>query len=172
MHNRLATPQDGDSVLALYMEAFGEEERETVANLAVQLLMEPEAFSFVTEIEGGIVGHVAFSPVVDAEAFYQGYLLAPLAVHPTFQRRGIGSKLIETGFEHLTKQNVDVVFVYGDPAFYGRFGFETDLAARFAPPYQLKYPFGWQAKLLADPQNLPAIASLICLKPLQDNNLW
>jgi len=40
------------------------------------------------------------------------------------QRQGIGSELVEAGLEACLSQGVDLVFVLGSPAYYGRFGFE------------------------------------------------
>jgi putative acetyltransferase len=49
--------------------------------------------------------------------------LAPVAVHPKWQRRGIGSALIQRGLEECRKRGVGAVFVLGEPALYARFGF-------------------------------------------------
>ena len=43
---------------------------------------------------------------------------------------------------------VNVVFVYGDPKYYGKFGFSAEVASAYSPPYELQYPFGWQAVAL------------------------
>jgi len=50
--------------------------------------------------------------------------LSPLGVVPNMQRQGIGSELVEAGLEACLSQGVDLVFVLGSPAYYGRFGFE------------------------------------------------
>ena len=93
-----------------------------------------------------IVGHVAFSPVFDgASRTCIGYILAPLAVNPAHHKTGIGSMLVKAGMNQLSDAGVDLFFVYGDPKFYERFGFEANTALRFMPPYALAYPFGWLA---------------------------
>lgn len=116
--------------------------------MAIDLLAEttnPETISLVAESGAAIVGHVAFSPASDAHADrFLGYILAPLAVHPSFQKRRIGTRLIEQGTEQLGNLAVDIVFVYGDPGFYRRFGFRPDGALEYVPPYKLQYPFGWE----------------------------
>jgi len=176
MNIRRCIPDDRDYIRDLYLAAFPEEERETVAALAVSLLAgetSPETLTLVAELDGKIVGHVAFSPIEDRlDATLRGYLLAPLAVHPDFQKRGIGSELVASGLKQLADANTAIAFVYGDPQFYGRFGFETQLAERFTPPYTLEYPIGWQAKPIADPESLPGTASLSCVAALQDPSLW
>ena len=88
---------------------------------------------------------MAFSPVtIGVNENFQGYNLAPLGVKPDCQKRRIGSKLIENGMQQLSRMGVDILFVYGDPGYYSRFGFSADAAVRYTPPYRLKYPFGWQ----------------------------
>ena len=49
--------------------------------------------------------------------------LAPMAVHPAWQRRGIGGALVRAGLEACRAARHDVVMVIGHPAFYPRFGF-------------------------------------------------
>jgi putative acetyltransferase len=66
-----------------------------------------------------VVGHVAFSPL-DAPG---GVGLAPLAVRPPWQRRGIGERLVRRGLEACRAVGAGFVVVLGDPAYYGRFGF-------------------------------------------------
>ena len=52
--------------------------------------------SYVAEVQGEIVGHVAFSPVT-AEGASGGVGLAPVAVVDRFRRQGIAARLIEAG---------------------------------------------------------------------------
>jgi len=176
MKIRLATPSDSDRIRTMYLFAFPDGESETVASLAVDLLAEttaPETFSFVAESDAKIVGHVAFSPVSDAHADgFLGYILAPLAVDPSFQKRRIGTQLIEHGVAQLSKIAVDIVFVYGDPNFYGRFGFQPDGALKYVPPYELQFPFGWLSKPLADVDSFAPSGNLSCVSSLCRPDIW
>jgi putative acetyltransferase len=70
-----------------------------------------------------IVGHVAFSPVT-LSGGDGGVGLAPLAVWPTFQRRGIGAALVRDGLVSAERAGFRFVVVLGEPAYYRRFGFE------------------------------------------------
>lgn len=176
MQIRQAGLRDCDSVRDLYLFTFPEIEREAVAALAINLLTArttPETFALVAETDDILIGHIAFSPVtrIDTDKFL-GYILAPLAVHPEFQQRRIGTNLIKAGMEYLAKLNVDIVFVYGDPQFYSRFGFDAAIAAGYLPPYQLRYPLGWQAKALTDVNTFPAAGQLTCVKALREPQLW
>ena len=60
---------------------------------------------------------------IEAKQVPKFVVLAPVAVLPSLQRRGIGSSLIEAGLAHVARMNAAAVFVLGDPAYYGRFGF-------------------------------------------------
>jgi putative acetyltransferase len=176
MRIRTATGADRDGVRAVYLSAFGEEEREAVAGLAVELLSEepaPRTISLVAESAGTLVGHVAFSPVTIAGAGdFRACILAPLAVEPAYQRRGIGSKLVGAGMAQLSEMGVDMLFVYGDPEYYGRFGFSADVAHPFIPPYRLQYPFGWQGIILNERATARPVGKLACVRPLCDPELW
>lgn len=78
--------------------------------------------SVVAEVEGRVVGHVAFSPVT-IDGVGGGLGLAPLAVVPERQREGIGGALIRAGLEAATAAEAAFVVVLGHPPYYPRFGF-------------------------------------------------
>jgi len=81
--------------------------------------------SLVAEDEGRIVGHVLFSPVSVAspEGTTVGAGLAPVAVSPSCQKQGVGSRLIREGLAACRDANCPFVVVLGEPAYYQRFGF-------------------------------------------------
>ena len=176
MRIRIATSQDCDEVREVHLGAFPEGEREMVSKLAVSLLSEattPPTISFVAESDGVVVGHVAFSPVTsDSKEKFQGYILAPLGVKPDFQKRGIGSLLIESGRQKLKKAGAHLLFVYGDPQYYSRFGFLAETADRYTPPYTLQYPFGWQACALNENNPTKTHSKIVCVNSLCDPELW
>lgn len=173
---RLATDIDRDDIREIYMQAFPEGENETVAALAVDLLNEEtrsSTLTFVAEVDDTVVGHVAFSPVIlDNNNDWTGYILAPLAVKPEYQKRQLGSKLVETGQEQLIKSGVNVLLVYGDPGYYGRFGFNAETAVGYLPPYELEYPSGWLATNLSQGVVTGSVRSISCVDLLNDPQLW
>lgn len=173
---RDAVPADGNGIRSVYLRAFPEGENQAVATLAVNLLLEgaePGTFALVAEVDGDIVGHVAFSPVVAAgRTGWTGYILAPLGVVPGHQKTGIGSQLVERGVELLSRHMANAILVYGDPKYYGRFGFSAEAALRFVAPYELTYPFGWQARVLRDGGPPDGVASLSCVPSLRNPALW
>ena len=173
---RLATNLDRENVREIHLCAFSEGENQTVSALAVKLLSEelsPGTISLVAEVDGTVVGHIAFSPVtVNSNKNWRGYILAPLGVKPDYQKHKIGSQLIENGMERLSKMGVNVLFVYGDPEYYGKFGFSADHASGYSPPYELEYPFGWQAIILNKGDFTESTVTISCVDPLQDAALW
>lgn len=93
--------------------------------------------SLVAETDGAVVGHVLFSRMdVEADsAALSAAGLAPVSVVPERQGRGIGAALIRAGFDALRAQGVAISFVFGNEAYYPRFGYSPDLATRFASPF-------------------------------------
>jgi len=86
--------------------------------------------SLVAEEEGQIVGHILFSPaglIGHPEARIMG--LAPMAVLPEHQNKGIGSALVRAGLEQCRNLGFAAVIVLGHPEYYPRFGFKP--ASRF-----------------------------------------
>ncbi len=127
----------------------------------------------MAEDEDDVVGHVAFSPVgLTSDARFTGYLLAPLAVRPDCQARGLGTALVREGMRRVGGPGVDVLFVYGDPGYYGRFGFSAAAADGFEAPFPLTYDFGWQACHLQSRDAAPARGRITCVAPLNQASLW
>lgn len=90
-----------------------------------------------------IVGHVAFSPVSLESSFgnIAGLGLAPVAVLPDHQRRGIGSALIRSGMEKCRELNTLFVVVLGEPGYYQRFGFRAASTWGIANEYNVHDEF-------------------------------
>lgn len=81
--------------------------------------------SLVAELDGEVVGHIFFSPVrIESDSTsFTALGLAPMAVLPELQNRGIGSELVRQGLKACFEMNEKVVLVLGHPEFYPRFGF-------------------------------------------------
>jgi putative acetyltransferase len=120
---RREKPDDITAVRAVNETAFGQP---TEAGIVDSIRMAcPDAVSLVA-IEGErVVGHIFFSPVVVSgpSGSIQGMGLAPMAVLPERQRRGIGSMLVQAGVDAMRKRNCPFVIVLGHPEYYPRFGF-------------------------------------------------
>lgn len=81
--------------------------------------------SLVTEIEGRVVGHIAFSPVMISDGTPNWYGLGPVSVLPDFQGRRIGTALINKGLASLKSMDSKGVSLVGLPTYYNRFGFKN-----------------------------------------------
>ncbi len=171
---RRATRQDRSQIRDLHFAAFDASENETVARLALDLLDDtssPPTLSLVAESDGAVVGHVAFSPVgLAGDASFSGFLLGPLGVLPAVQGQGIGSQLVREGMQMLS--DADVLFVYGDPAYYGRFGFSAEAAAGLTAPYPLEFDFGWLALQRKPPGADSPRGEVTCVDALNNPLLW
>jgi putative acetyltransferase len=107
--------------------------------------------SLVSEVDGEIVGHILFSDLTihtDDGRTVAALALAPMAVKPEFQRRGIGGQLIGDGLARCKAEGHRIVVVFGHPEYYPRFGFSPALAANLACPYPAP-PEAWMALELA-----------------------
>ena len=83
--------------------------------------------SLVAELEGRIVGHIAFSPVTISDGTKNWYGLGPVSVLPEFQRQGIGKALIQEGLSRLKGMNAKGCCLVGHPDYYRQFGFKSVL---------------------------------------------
>ena len=124
------------AVRALLHEAFS---GLTVATLVDRLRAEGDIILALVAVapQDTVVGHIAFSraQVEQSGGARPAASLAPLAVASSHRRRGIGAALVRTGLDQLRARGEAIVFVLGDPAYYGRFGFVTEVAQTFASPY-------------------------------------
>ena len=103
------------------------------------------AVSLVAEIEGRVVGHIAFSPVTISGHSCDWYGLGPVSVLPEYQKQGIGKSLVHEGLRLLRVSGAKGVVLVGDPKYYERFGFRNlpDLILEGVPQeYFLALPFG------------------------------
>ena len=92
--------------------------------------------SLVAELEGRVVGHIAFSPVAISDGTTDWYGLGPLSVLPEYQRQGIGKALVEEGLARLKGLNARGCCLVGHPEYYRKFGFEnpSKLICEGVPP--------------------------------------
>ena len=130
-------PDDAAAVRALLDAAFG---GDTESKVVERLRADGDfVLSLVAENGEGIAGYAGFPRLVlrldERNVPVAG--LAPVGVSPLLQRRGIGSALIRDGLARLRDRAERLVFVLGDPAYYGRFGFTVmeGFVSRYAGPY-------------------------------------
>jgi putative acetyltransferase len=121
-------PERFSDIAAIHAVEVSAFKRESEAVLVDALReLNQDFISLVASVEDEIVGHICFSRVSIEGSASDGIVLAlaPLAVVPKHQRRGIGSMLVQYGLQECKRQDVDAVFVVGDPRYYSRFGFRS-----------------------------------------------
>jgi len=173
---RLAQETDLVSILKVIETAYSDEENKVIMNFVQELSSEntsPSIKSLVAEVDNQVIGYVSYSPIyLKSDTNITGYILAPLAVSPEHQKQGVGSNLINAGIDMLTKDGAGVLLVYGDPAYYGRFGFKEEIGRSFVPPYTLQYSFGWTGMMLNDLTVPEHSIQFQCVSALSKPDLW
>jgi putative acetyltransferase len=113
---------DLDAIYTVNLSAFETPAEANLVNVlrdSVQLII-----SLVADVDGATIGHIMFSPVMlSGHTNLKIMGLAPMAVIPTQQNRGVGSALVKAGLERCRKLDYSAVVVLGHPKYYPRFGF-------------------------------------------------
>ena len=130
---RPARSADHEAIARILVDAFG---GPAEARL-VELLRGSDAYvadlELVAQEDGEVVGHILLSKVrVGDEA---ALALAPMAVAPSHQRKGVGTALARAGLELVAGRSEAAVIVLGHPGYYPRFGFVPARRFGIEPPW-------------------------------------
>ena len=141
---RPESANDYDSIRSILIAAFADHPySHQTEHLIVDALRAADALTvaLVAEVDGNVVGHIAFSPVKINGMDCMWFALGPVAVLPDFQRQGIGKGLIEEGLKAIRSLGAQGCVLVGDPAYYERFGFRHNpaLVLEGIPPECFKY---------------------------------
>jgi putative acetyltransferase len=139
---RPESANDYDSIRSILIAAFADHPySHQTEHLIVEALRASDALTvaLVAEVDGNVVGHIAFSPVKIDGMNCMWFALGPVAVLPGFQRQGIGKGLIQEGLKAIRSMGAQGCVLVGDPAYYDRFGFRHNpaLAMEGVPPQYL-----------------------------------
>ena len=176
MYIREATDEDLGDVLEVERLAFGENEE---AELVRELLVDPTARPLISLLafeEDRAVGHILFTSasLMDPKSEVKVSLLAPLAVVPDKQRKGIGGDLIRDGLAKLKDSGVDLVFVLGHPEYYPKHGFKPAGILGYEAPYPIatENADAWMVQALRQSVIGSVKGKVICADALQDPKYW
>jgi putative acetyltransferase len=128
-------PGDRQQVRKLNQAAF---QRSDEADLIDGLRAEGAVLlSLVAELDGQIIGHILFSrmTIETTQNSVAAASLAPMAVLPDHQGRGVGSRLIQHGLAELRERGEQIVIVLGHKDYYPRFGFTSENARHLESPF-------------------------------------
>jgi len=155
-----------DAVKAVCLAAF---ENEGEGRLVEGLLKSgDEVISLGATVDDQLVGHILFSPVTVLAGSEDPLVgLGPMAVLPAWQRKGVGTTLVEAGLERCRAAKYGGVVVLGHPAYYPRFGFrpavEWGIVCKYPAP-----PEAFMALELA-PGGLDRASGMLHYHPLFDS---
>ena len=128
--------RDADPVAEVVRAAFGDE-GDNVAGLWAEIAESDLLLgSLVAELDGEVVGHVGLSHAwVDARReLVDVWVLSPLSVVPTRQGAGIGTRLVAAALDAARAGGAPLLFLEGDPGYYGRLGFIAGADLGFRRP--------------------------------------
>ena len=152
---RETNPNDFNHIMEVEKQAFGyDKEAKLVAELLTDTSAEP-IISLIAFHNQEAVGHILFTRAYFAEQTEQPmmHILAPLAVKPKYQNRGIGGLLIKTGLQILQSRGSNLVFVLGHKEYYPKYGFIPNANRLGYPaPYPMpeEYSDYWMVQPLGD----------------------
>lgn len=125
---RPETPADIDAITTVTIAAFQNHPfSQQTEQFIIMALRADKALtlSLVAELDGQVVGHIAFSPVAISDGSQNWHGLGPISVLPGYQRQGIGKALMQEGLTKLKALGSNGCALVGDPGFYQRFGFHN-----------------------------------------------
>ncbi|MFW5867215.1 MAG: GNAT family N-acetyltransferase [Armatimonadota bacterium] len=125
---RNETPADIDAITDVTVAAFTDHPVSSqTEHFIVHALREAGALtlSLVAEMDGRVVGHIAYSPVEISDGATDWHGMGPVSVRPELQRQGIGTALINESLSMLKEMGGQGCALVGDPNYYQRFGFRN-----------------------------------------------
>ena len=128
---RRETPSDYDAVEHLTREAFWNVYRPgCTEHYVVHVLRKDPAFvpelDLVMERNGQLIGHVMYMRAkitADDGRELPVMTFGPISIHPDFQRRGLGKRLLDESMERARELGAGALCIEGNIAFYGKSGF-------------------------------------------------
>ena len=145
---RKASEHDLPAVLQLHRAVFPAGEVEQILQVVTELWSVSSDATHsalhwvITAPRQTILGHLSLSSITTQDNQMLGWILAPLAVAPAKQGQGLGSELVHHAIGQAMNSHQPRILVYGDPGFYGRFGFDQQQAIHCKPPFALTQPMG------------------------------
>ena len=168
---------DFDDIIQVEKSSFGED---SAANLTAELLSDPSGepkISLLAFDDDRTVGHILFTKcyIKDIESCPLMHILAPLAVIPEYQNKGIGRLLINHGIEILKAMNSQLLFVLGHIEYYPKYGFinnATKLGYEAPYPIPSEVADAWMVQSLNDGEFNLCHGKVICADSMNKPEHW
>lgn len=169
--------QDFNDIMEVERQAFGQEDEAELVRMLLDDKSAEPVISLLAFCNNKAAGHILFTKaaIEGFEDSHLAYILAPLAVKPEFQKRGIGGKLIKEGIERLKEMTAEVIFVLGHPDYYSRFGFTPDAASLgYAAPYPIpaEHANAWMVRNISSKDLGEVKGKVVCANSLNKEEYW
>jgi putative acetyltransferase len=179
MEIRKSTESERKDILNIHNQAFGEEKGPVIAKLVDDLLNDKTAIpilSLVAIENERIVGHILYTKatITQTELPISAQILAPIAILPIEQKKGIGEKLINEGIKQLKELGTELLFVLGHPTYYPRCGFIPAGQKGFEAPYPIpeEHAAAWMVQALNGNALEEASGKIQCSDILNEPQHW
>lgn len=158
----------------VFSDAEGESEGKVIGSLAFDIMTGTDAhdlYGFIAIENEKIIGSIFFTRLT-FEHDINTFLLSPVAIHTSYQGKGIGQKLINFGISHLKENGVNIIFTYGDPNFYSKVGFNVITEKIAKAPFKLSQPEGWLAQSLVSDDVKHISGNSSCVEAFNNPEVW
>lgn len=136
---RKESEKDHQKVFSLLKAAFGKDnEAVLVEKLRKRNDFIPD-LSLIAEMNEELVAYILFTKIsiIREEQAYETLALAPVAVHPEYQKKGIGKKLITDALSRCRQLGFRSVIVLGHAEYYPAFGFKPACNWNISAPFEV-----------------------------------
>jgi putative acetyltransferase len=171
-------PDNIEEIKNLFIKVFSDSEGLSegllIGDLAYNLMTctdTQDLYGFIAVENEKIIGSILFTRLT-FENKINSFILSPVAIHTSYQKKGIGQKLINFGINYLKENGVSLVFTYGDPNFYSKVGFNLITEKIANPPFKLTQPEGWLAQSLISEEIEPVLGNSYCVEALNNFKYW
>lgn len=179
MKIRNSTDSELNEILNIHKQAFGADKGIEISRLVDDLLSDQTAMpilSLVAVENNRLIGHILYTKAVvtQSETEISAQILAPLAILPEEQSKGIGEKLINEGLRVLKASGTELVFVLGHPTYYPRCGFIPAGEQGFEAPYPIpkEHAEAWMIQELNGDVMEKNSGKIQCSKVLNEPQHW
>ena len=158
----------------VFSDSEGQAEGLVIGNLTYDVMTDTDAhdlYGFVATENEQIIGSIFFTRLTFQNGV-SAFMLSPVAIQTSYQRKGIGQKLINFGINHLKENGVSIVFTYGDPTFYSKVGFSQISEKIIKAPLKLSQPEGWLGQSLVSDKIEPIAGTSYCVEAFNKPEIW